>query len=51
MGIGRAARCAMLCVGFMAATVARAPRIHPAPAPDYARADAWAAWPGRPSGA
>ena len=52
MGSCRAARCAILCLGFMTATgCVRAAAPAPPAAPDYARADTWAAWPGRPSGA
>jgi len=39
-----AAPCLSLLAGFCAAAATGAP-----PAPDYAQADAWAAWPGRPS--
>lgn len=51
MDTSRALRCTLLCAGFLtAAACARAADSTP-PAPDYARPDAWAAWPGRPSGA
>jgi len=49
LDVSCAARGAMLCASFI--TAAACPRLAdaiPAPAPYYARADAWAAWPGRP---
>ena len=52
MGSHSAARCTLLCLGLLVTGgCARAADATPPPAPDYARAESWAAWPGRPSGA